>query len=508
MEKTNKAVFKDYKQDQMVLLPPSLEELIPYNHPVRVVNKIISEIDLTPLLKKYKGGGTSSFHPRMMMKVIVYAYVSNMYSSRKMEAALKENIHFMWLSGMNMPDHNTLNRFRSERLKNMLKEVFARVVEMLMNNGHLRIEEVYTDGTKIEANANRYTYVWGKAVSNNKERMEKQLKELWEYAESVAREELKDQTPTTFAPIDPEQVKQTIEKIDNALAGKPISKEVKTKLKHARKNWPKQAKQYKEHEDNLAGRNSYSKTDTDATFMRMKEDHLGNGQLRAAYNVQVSSNDQYIVNYSIHQNPGDTGTLSAHLESFKKTYGIMPETVVADAGYGSEQNYKMLEDNGVHAYIKYPTFYREQQKNKNPFLTENLRYNKEEDCYYCPKGERMEKTGEDSRTTVNGFTQSLHGYQAQNCQGCALKSSCYQAQGNRTIWISHKLREYKEKIRADLQSPKGIFYRKKRGWDVETVFANIKQNKNFKRFMLKGLQKVEIEFGLIAIALNLKKVAG
>lgn len=508
MKKINKVIFKDYSQDQMALLPPSLEELIPANHPVRVVNKIISEIDLNPLLKKYKGGGTSSFHPRMMMKVIVYAYVSNMYSSRKMEAALKENIHFMWLSGMNTPDHNTLNRFRNERLKNMLKEVLARVVEMLMDNGLLKIEEVYTDGTKIEANANRYTYVWGKAVSNNKQRMEKQLKELWEYAESIAKEELKDQAPTTFAPIDPEQVKQTIEKIDNALAGKPISKEVKTKLKHAKKNWPNQAKQNNEHEDNLGARNSYSKTDTDATFMRMKEDHLGNGQLKAAYNIQVSSNNQYIVNYSIHQKPGDTTTLGAHLESFKENYGTMPKTVVADAGYGSEQNYKMLEDNGIHPYIKYPTFYREQKTKKNPFLTENLLYNREEDYYYCPKGEPMKKIGEDNQKTANGFIQNLHGYQAQNCEGCALRTSCHKAQGNRTIWISHKLREYKEKIRTDLQSPQGIFYRKKRGWDVETVFANIKQNKNFKRFMLRGIQKVEIEFGLIAIALNLKKVAG
>ena len=155
MSINSKVVFKSYAPNQMQLLPPSLEELIDKNHPVRIVNQIIEQIDIEPLLKKYHGGGSSSFHPRMMLKVLVYAYLSNVYSSRRIEAALKENIHFMWLSGMNQPDHNTLNRFRSERLKEVLKELFGKVVELLVASGHVSLKEVYTDGTKIEANANR-----------------------------------------------------------------------------------------------------------------------------------------------------------------------------------------------------------------------------------------------------------------------------------------------------------------------------------------------------------------
>jgi len=174
-----------------MMLPPSLEELIDKNHPVRIVNQIIDRIDIDPLLKKFKGGGTSSYHPRMLLKVLVYAYVNNTYSSRRMEAALKENIHFMWLSGMNKPDHNTINRFRSERLKDVLKTVFGKVVELLVEAGHLDLKEIYTDGTKLEAQANRYTFVWGNAIKHNKARMEQQLKELWAYAEGVAAEELK-----------------------------------------------------------------------------------------------------------------------------------------------------------------------------------------------------------------------------------------------------------------------------------------------------------------------------
>lgn len=197
-----KVVFKNYTPNQILLLPPSLEEMIEANHPVRVVNQVIESINIDPLLKKYKSGGTSSYHPRMMLKVLVYAYLSNVYSSRKMEAALKENIHFMWLSALSKPDHNTLNRFRSERLKDVLKEVFAQVVKMLIESGHVSLQEVYTDGTKIEANANRYTFVWGNAIKSNKQKIEKQLEELWTYAEKISKEELQDETPTSFAPVD------------------------------------------------------------------------------------------------------------------------------------------------------------------------------------------------------------------------------------------------------------------------------------------------------------------
>ena len=128
----SKAKFKDYAQDQLMLIPPSLEDLIDKNHPVRIVNQVLNKIDLDPLLARYKGGGTSSYHPRMLLKVVVYAYLSNIYSSRKMEAALKENIHFMWIAGMSTPDHNTINRFRSERLKGVLKQIFGKVVELLV----------------------------------------------------------------------------------------------------------------------------------------------------------------------------------------------------------------------------------------------------------------------------------------------------------------------------------------------------------------------------------------
>lgn len=157
--KTRRIKFKPYNQHQLMVLPPTFDDLIPAAHPVRVVSQVIDQINLDPLLRKYKGGGSSSYHPRMLLKVLVYGYLCNIYSSRKLESATSENIHFMWLSGMEKPDHNTINRFRSDRLKGVIKKVFTQVVLLLVDSGHIDLQKVYTDGTKIEANANRYTFV-------------------------------------------------------------------------------------------------------------------------------------------------------------------------------------------------------------------------------------------------------------------------------------------------------------------------------------------------------------
>ena len=180
-----KVVFKRYDQNQPMLLPRSYEEMVAENHPVRVVNEIIERIDIAELEGTYKGGGTSSYHPRMLLKVVVYAYLRNMYSSRKMEEALKENVHFMWLSGGAKPDHNTINDFRGKRLKDHLKKIFNQVVVLLSEQGAISLKEIVLDGTKIEANANRYTFVWGKAIKTSRERIERQLRELWKYVEEV-----------------------------------------------------------------------------------------------------------------------------------------------------------------------------------------------------------------------------------------------------------------------------------------------------------------------------------
>jgi transposase len=504
-------VFKPYHQRQLMAIPPTLEELVPAGHPVRVVNDVVDRLDLEPLLKAYHIRGSSSYHPQMLLKVLVYGYVTNTYSSRKLASACRESVYMMWLSSMSYPDHNTINRFRGVRLKHALRDVFEDVVGLLAEEGLLSIEEVNTDGTKIEANAGRYTFVWKKAILTNKEKMKKQLSEIWDYAQSIAREEDSMPDPPDFTTIDSEKVNVTVNKLNEKLSGRDdISKKVQSKLKYISKRYPQAIARYEQQEELLGERNSYSKTDTDATFMRMKEDHMRNGQLKPAYNVQISTSNQFIVNYSIHSNTTDTNTLGTHLAQHEASFGKAPAVLIADAGYGSEENYTLLEQRGTVAFVKYGVFDKQQHEtynNKHPFTADKLFYNQEKDCYICPMGQQMNYIGESKRKTTSGFVQTSRRYQARNCANCPLNGACHKAKGNRIIEVNTNLNRLKHQAYQLLNSSEGIEKRKKRCFDVEPTFGNIKQNHGFKRFLLRGKQKVEIEWGLIAIAQNIRKKA-
>lgn len=442
----SKVVFKDYDPNQCLLLPQNLGELIEENHPVRTVSEVIDRLNLEGLIKSYKGGGTSSHHPRMLLKVLVYGYLCNIFSSRKLEEAVRQNVHFMWLAAMTKPDHNTINRFRSERLKEEIKEIFTQVVLLLEKEGLVSLQTAFVDGTKIEANANRYTFVWGRAIKKSKERMAKQLEELWAYTQRVAAQELKESRPVEFKKITKAQVERLVKKMDRALKDKKIPSRVRQKLNYAKKNWPQNLKKYAEYKKVLRKRNSFSKTDTDATFMRMKEDHMRNGQLKPAYNLQISTHDQFILHYSLHSNPGDTRTLKEHIESFRRNLKQTPKEVVADAGYGSAGNYRMLKRKKIVPYVKYSYFDREQRARRRNKPVEN----------------RI---------------------------------------------VDPKITKLYTEVNKLLNTERGIALRKKRAHDVETVFAQIKNNKGFRRFNLRGSKKVEIETGLLALAHNLKKWA-
>lgn len=504
-----KQVFKPYHQHQISLLPISLEELIDPNHPVRIVNAVVDGLSLDPLLKKFKGGGTSSYHPRMLLKVLVYGYVNNIYSSRKIEDACRCDIRFMWLCAQNAPDHNTINRFRSQRLKDTFRGIFNQVVLLLVEEGLLSLEELYIDGTKFESVANRYTFVWKKSIKNNKDRINRQLKELWDYAEQVASDELAGPEPPDFTDVSPEKVKATIERIDAVLRDKPgADPKVKAKVNRVKKEWPERLKRYKEQEEILGDRNSYSKSDPDATAMRMKDDIQGKGQLRPGYNLQISTSNQFIVNYSVHPNPTDTTTLIPHLQEFETNFGIRPKAVTADAGYGSEENYEYLEKKGVAAFVKYNTFDKEQKETlpqKGPFAVENLAYDKEKDQFICPNGLVMEMIGTEINKTTTGFEQTLKIYRAKKCKGCSLREECHSGNGNHEIKVNHNLNRHRRKARSLLISEKGLHHRIQRNIDVEPPFGNMKQNHGFRRLMLRGNEKVLIEFGLLSLAQNLRK---
>lgn len=499
--------FKPYNQHQMELFPHSFDEFIPQNDPVRLISDIVDNLDLKKIFARYYKYGRSPYHPKMMIKILIYAYMRNTYSSRKIEDLVCNDVRFIWLSGCQTPDHNTINLFRSGKLNGTLKEIFAQIVHFMSGQGMLSLERAYTDGTKIEANANKYTFVWGKAVHTSTERIAKQLNELWAYAQAVTKDELMDKSPITYQDITSDKIEGLISQIDQALSGVDVDKKVKAKITRIKKAWPSQIESYQKTNQELGGRNSMSKTDKDASFMRMKEDHMLNGQLKPGYNTQISTDQGFISNYTIHQSASDTGTYPEHMREFKKLHGNFPQESICDAGYGSEENYTFTEENNITPYIKYNYFHKEQSKKwrNDPFLSSNFHYNQQKDCYYCPMGQPMHRISQTMSKSTNGFTQTYTLYQAVRCTDCPLRCRCHKSKEDRIIQVNHKLNRLRDKARDLLTSEQGRKHRSQRPADVEQTFGNIKQNKKFKRFYLRGLEKVNIEFGLVCISHNIAK---
>ena len=505
--------FKPYEQHQLMLLPPSLEDLIPKNHQVRVINNIIDKMNIDSLLSTYKGGGTSSYHPRMMLKVLIYAYSQQIYSSRNIGKALRENIHFMSLSGQNQPDFRTINRFRSSHIRGSIEQIFSTVVSLLVESGFIDLKNYFVDGTKVEANANKFSYVWKKSTKRYKEGLQQKVKELFQEIDKINAEEDSHYGDKDLpemgedSEIDSRAISERLAEMENQLSKKPENKIIKQAVKKIKDNYLPRQQKYERQEEILQGRNSYSKTDEDATFMRMKDDHLQNGQLKAGYNIQMGTENQFIVGYSVHQNPGDTGLLIPHLEKVKNQLGSLPENIIADSGYGSEENYEYLENQDVTGYVKYNLFHREQKRSfaQEIFRVENLSYDKTTDTYSCPGGKKLSYRETVNYVTDNGYETSRDRYECEDCTGCELRVQCFKGKNNRVITVSHRLNALRKRARDLLLSSKGKEYRSRRPIEVESVFGQLKHNMQFRRFALRGIEKVNIEYGLLSIAHNLKK---
>jgi transposase len=507
MTTRSKIRFKEITSQQSVLFPSNISDKIAANHPVRIVNQIVDQLNIDDILIGYKGGGTSSYHPRVMIKILFYSYFCNVYSSRKIEKLLHENIYFMWLSGHNTPNFRTINDFRSKRLKHKIQGLFSELVLLMSDLGFVSLEVQYVDGTKIEAFPNKYSFVWRKSIENYKSNLDKKIRSVLKDIDHAIEEDAQAPDSEELKEINSKELEEKITALNKRLTN-PNKEQQKGLKKLKEEDLPK-LQEYERHLEILGDRNSYSKTDTDATFMRMKEDHMKNGQLKPAYNVQISTEGQFLTNFSLHQRPGDTATLKPHLEQFKNLYQKQSDTVVADAGYGSEQNYEYAENEYIEAYIKYNYFHAEQKKKykQNPFLAANLYYNAEQDFLVCPIGQKMYCIGTQKRTSDLGYESTVHIYQAQNCKGCPMRGGCHKSAGNRKIELNHKLLNYRKQAREKLISEQGLFHRSKRPIEPEAVFGHIKFNNKFNRFTLKGLDKVEIEFGLVAISHNLRKIA-
>ena len=502
-----KLAIKSDNRKQNLLLPPSLDELVPENHMVRVVDAVIDRLDISDILSTYRGGGNSAFNPKMMLKVLVFAYLSNVYSSRRIEELLKRDIYFMWLAGMKRPDFRTINYYRGKRLKEGFDAVFTQVVRLLHEEGFVSLKVQYIDGTKIESVANKYTFVWRGSVEKYDARLKAKTEALLRQIEQ--NHAIENQENPVPEELTAEEVAKRVERIKEKVDADNLGKEERKSLKQIETDSVPRMNRYRGQLETMGPRNSYSKTDPDATFMRMKEDAMLNGQLKPGYNVQISTENQFITNFGIYQRPTDTLTMISYLESFKARYGMQSEEIVADSGYGSEENYEYMFSNGMTPYVKYNMFHVEQRRGyrNNPFRVSNLFYNPDDDFYVCPMGQKLKFIRQEKRYTASGYQQTVSVYRAGRCEGCPLRGQCHKSKRDRQIEVNHTLDDYKARARELLTSEQGIKHRSNRPIEPEAVFGQIKECGRFRRLRLKGLTGAKIDFGLKALAHNLRKLA-
>lgn len=519
--------FKPYDQKQYVSVPIDISSFIPEGHLVRVIDGVVESIDLGVLESYYVGGGSSSYHPKMLIKVWLYGYCSKVYTSRVLSKALSEQVPFMWLAGGQSPCFKTLSAFRGQRMQGLIDDVFKAVLLLLIEQGYIHLEDIYVDGSKWAANGNKHKAVWAKNTERYKQAVIERIEGLLEEVQDLqAAEEATYGTrhlesmgegKEVSVVLNSEQVRTHIQSLQSLIAQKAAQGKDKTEQKQvqqlktlskALEKEEAKIEKYEQQEAILDGRNSYNKTDKDATMLRMKDE-----QLLPAYNVQHSTNNQYVVNYTIEQTASDSPTLPPHMDKLEQRFeGIAkPEqqNVVSDAGYGSEENYADLEKRGMAAYVKYPLFYQEQTGEilKSKFRRENFPYDAQNDIFTCPNNRKLVFDHEEKVKTKMGYQRQIRVYQCENCQDCPFAAQCKKTeQGQRSVQMSPKGEAYKIQAKEKLTSEKGIELRKKRGIEVESVFGDLKYNMTHERFMLRSLEKVYVEYGLLAIAHNLRKV--
>ena len=505
---------KSYSNKDRLFFLLNPNEDIAENDPVRIVDAVVESLDLKEFKKLYREKGRCAYHPKMMLKLILYAYMNNIYSCRKIEKVVQRDIHYIWLAAQERPDFVTINRFRN-RVKNEINNIFTQVVLLLAERGFITLDVEYVDGTKIESKANKYTFVWRKSVEKNRARLQEKIRVLLgQIDDAIAQDKAAEAESVEFTP---ETLNTLIDELKDALAAGPEPADKEQRKRQREKK--RQIRELEKHRDKLGeydgrleqldGRNSMSKTDPDATFMRMKEDAMNNGQTKPGYNLQLSAENQFITDFALFPNPTDTLTLIPFFNSFLNRYGHLPSVAVADSGYGSEENYRFMDEAGMEAYVKYNRFHLEQRPRykPNPFHHDNFHYNADGDYYVCPMGQHMTRVGTAHSKTASGYRSENARYRAQNCKGCPLRSLCYKAKGDRrTIEVNHRLNQYKRKARELLTSEEGIRHRGRRCIEPEAVFGQMKSNMAYRRFRHFGKDKVTMDFAFFAIAFNLKKM--
>ena len=514
---------KDYTSSCLyyqIKLPLDIEKNIPSDDPVRLLSAFVEGMELLDLYNTYGKIKKDQVSPRQLLKIVIYAGMNRIYSSRDIEKSCRRDINFMYLlEGKPSPDHATIARFISLHLSQCSSNILAEVSNILYELGEISGRHIFIDGTKIESAANRYTFVWKKAVTKNQTKLFAKITELIAECEEMYGLKLVYQDSISLHSL--KRIRKKLYAIKESegitfVHGIGRRKSAIQKSIESLEMYIGKLKEYIHKLYACGERNSYSKTDPDATFMRMKEDHMLNGQLKPAYNLQHGVDSEYITWLTINPNPTDTKTLIPFLKDMEQNLGFKYTEIVADAGYESEENYLFIEANGQTAFIK-PNNYEISKKRR--FKTdigkmENMDYDKENDFYICKNNRKLTAQYEKKGKTATGYRRTTTVYKCSDCSGCPYKTDCIKGnncktsmeQRNKTLYDSKTMKQKRAEDLERITSPYGIQLRVNRSIQAEGSFASVKEDMEFRRYMYRGKENVTAQSVILAIAHNINKL--
>ena len=508
--------YTAFEKTYQLRIPLETEILIPQNDSVRLLSQLVEEMDLTGLYDTYSRVGKIEVSPRIMTKVLIYAYMQGIYSSRGIESACRRDINFWYLlEGQDIPDYSTIARFRTLHFGPCAEDLFIQMAVFLKESGEVDGKSLFLDGTKIEANANRYTFVWKKAVNKYQARLFEKIAVLQcaclqrygfadKYEGKVSRDSLVDLISELASVAEEEGLEFT--------RGKGTRKSQLQRDLESGEKYLAKLDRYDEALRICGERNSYSKTDPDATFLHLKEDHMRNGQLKPGYNLQIGTNSGYAVWAKLFPYSTDTKTLIPFLKELEKKLGFRYDTVVADAGYESEENYTYLEKHGIRSMIKPADYEISKTKTFKQDISrkENMSYDKDHDQYICEAGNRLKKVSERSRKSQAGYLTRLSVYECEDCKGCPFKSRCIKGnhsdipmeERRKRMEISRVFERQRRESLENITTDEGCMLRMNRSIQAEGTFAELKEDRKFKRYLCRGKPNVLTETFLILLAQN------
>ena len=484
--------------------------------PVFTFDRFMEGIELQKYLKKIPKHkmGRLRYNPVNMLKTVLFGFMDSGYCSlRDLEDKCKVNLRFMYLMDRETPSYRTFGYFINEILSDSVEEIFADINRAIFEEEHVDLQHIYIDGSKFEANANKYSWVWKKATEKSRYRLYKKITELIEIInEELAWSGREISTNTEYVPAYLDEIAEQyamLWQLDEKTFVRGKGKHKSNQQRHYEwlRQYADKLREYVEKID-ICGpdRNSYSKTDHSATFMRIKTDYMGNDQLLPAYNVQIAVADEYIAMVDVNHYRSDMDCFIPLMERFNKTYGLYPKYPVADAGYGSFNNYLYCEQKGMEKYMKFAMFKKEtEDKNyrENPFRAENFPIDKE-GLMRCPNGKAFILQYR-QHVKGNAYGRQEEIYRCEDCSGCPYAEKCKKTEGNRTVRINQELTAMHREVIQNLESIHGALLRMNRSIQAEGTFGIIKHDRWYKRIVRKGIDSVRLEVLLVSIGHNLYK---